>query len=153
SDQLLHSQVPGVGEPSVPLMLGVEILGPYEPTGISQPTTSRSRVFTCYPESEADELPCATRILTDLAHRAFRRPVTDEDMEPILGFYRAGHQAGGFEDGIQKGLMAILASTKFLYRAEPGGAPADLAPGSPYLISDLELAWRLSFFLWSQGPD
>ncbi|MBN1238837.1 MAG: DUF1592 domain-containing protein, partial [Gammaproteobacteria bacterium] len=153
SDQLLHSQTPGVGEPSVPLMLGVEIIGPYEPTGISESTVSRERIFICRPETEADELPCAEKILSNLAHRAFRRPVSDEDLEPILDFYRAGRESGDFENGIQKGLMAILASTKFLYRAEPDGPPEDLAPGSPYLISDLELAWRLSFFLWSQGPD
>src|SRR5690606_21569063 len=72
---------------------------------------------------------------------------------PIPGSAAAGHRAGGSADGVQKGLMAIRPRPKSLSRAGPGGAPADLAPGSPYLISDLELAWRLSFFLWSQGPD
>jgi hypothetical protein len=70
-----------------------------------------------------------------------------------MGFYEAGSEAGGFEAGIQKGLMAILASTRFLYRAQPGAAPEDLPPGANYPITDLELAWRLAFFLWSQGPD
>jgi hypothetical protein len=72
---------------------------------------------------------------------------------PLLAFYRQGRTERDFDTGIQKGLMAILASTKFLYRAEPGAPPADLKPGSAYAVNDLELAWRLSFFLWSQGPD
>ncbi|HSC13543.1 MAG TPA: DUF1592 domain-containing protein, partial [Gammaproteobacteria bacterium] len=80
-------------------------------------------------------------------------PVTSDDVAPALEFYSQGRAEGDFETGIQKGLMAILASTKFLYRAEPGAPPATLEHGSGYAVSDLELAWRLSFFLWSQGPD
>src|SRR5690606_17975597 len=109
-------------------------------------------IFGCYPETAAEELPCAKQILTELARRAFRRPVTDADLEPLLAFYRAGRKAGGFETGIQQGLMAILSSTKFLYRveSEPG---SDLEPGDVYPIDDIELASRLAFFLWSSGPD
>ena len=155
-DYLLQSLVPGEGVPDVPRLYGLEIIGPYEPTGIAEPTESRARIFTCYPQAEsaaAAEQACAAEILTNLSRRAFRRPVTSEDVAPALEFYAQGHAEGGFETGIQKGLMAILASTKFLYRAEPGAPPVNLEAGSEYAITDLELAWRLSFFLWSQGPD
>lgn len=152
-DYLLEAITPGEGVPDVPRLFGIEIIGPFAPVGIGGTTESRDRIFLCYPTTVAEELPCATEILTNLARRAFRRPVDDADLEPILEFYSSGSASGGFEAGIQKGLMAILASTKFLYRAEPGDLPPDLAPGESYPISDLELAWRLSFFLWSQGPD
>ncbi len=153
SDYELHSMIPGEGVPDVPRMLGVEVIGPYDPSGFSEPTQSRERIFTCYPDTEAEQLPCAKRILSDLAREAFRRPVSDADLEPLLAFYRAGVEDGGFETGIQKGIMGILASTKFLYRASPGEPPDDVAPGEPFPLSDLELAWRLAFFLWSRGPD
>ena len=152
-DYLLQSLVPGEGVPDVPRLYGLDIIGPYEPTGIAEPTESRARIFSCYPQAESEERSCATQILTNLARGAYRRPVTNDDVEPALAFYEEGRAEGGFETGIQKGLMSILASTKFLFRAEPGAPPADLPPGSEYAISDLELAWRLSFFLWSQGPD
>jgi hypothetical protein len=152
-DYLLQSLVPGEGVPDVPRLYGLDIIGPYDPTGIAEATESRARIFSCYPQNEAEEQPCATEILTTLSRGAFRRPVTSEDVAPALRFYAEGRAEGDFETGIQKGLMAILASTKFLYRAEPGAPPANLEPGSEYAISDLELAWRLSFFLWSQGPD
>lgn len=151
SDYDLHSMIPGEGIPDVPRMLGVEIIGPYDPSGLSQPTESRKRIFTCYPESEADEQPCAERILTRLARKAFRRPVDDADLAPLLAFYRTGRDEGGFEIGIQRALMAMLASTKFLYRTEL--PTTDASPGDAYPIDDIELAWRLAFFLWSQGPD
>lgn len=153
SDYLLESFIPGEGIPDVPRILGLEIVGPYDASGISGPTRSRERIFICYPETAAQERPCAERILTRLARLAFRRPVTDADMASVLGFYESGHAANGFEGGIQRGLFAILSSTKFLYRAEPGGAPEGLGPGDSYPIGDLELAWRLAFFLWSAGPD
>jgi hypothetical protein len=152
-DYLLQSLVPGEGVPDVPRLYGMEIIGPYEPTGIAEPTESRTRIFSCYPQSESEEQACATQILTNLSRGAFRRPVTNDDIAPALEFYAQGRAEGGFETGIQKGLMSILASTSFLYRAEPGSPPANLPAGSEYAISDLELAWRLSFFLWSQGPD
>jgi len=152
-DYLLQSLVPGEGVPDIPRLFGMEIIGPYEPTGIAQPTESRARIFSCYPQSASAEQACATQILTSLARGAFRRPVTGDDVAPALEFYAQGRAEGDFETGIQKGLMAILASTKFLYRAEPGAPPANIEPGSKHAVSDLELAWRLSFFLWSQGPD
>src|SRR5690606_10413517 len=132
SDYLLQALKPGIGVPDVPRMHGIEIIGPYGPNGISEPTESRKRIFTCYPRGDADRQPCAEQILTSLATRAFRRPVTEQDLKPIFAFYESGLAEGGFETGIQKGLMAILASTKFLYRSPPGGVPQDLAPGTPY---------------------
>jgi hypothetical protein len=152
-DYLLQSLVPGEGVPDVPRLYGLEIIGPFDPTGIAEPTESRARIFSCYPQDESEEQPCASEILTNLARGAFRRPVTQDDLTAALAFYAEGHQEGGFETGIQKGLMAILASTHFLYRADPSAPPAELEPGSEYAIDDLELAWRLSFFIWSQGPD
>ena len=153
SDYLLESFIPGEGIPDVPRILGLEIVGPYGASGISGPTRSRERIFICYPETAEQERPCAERILTRLARLAFRRPVTDADMASVLGFYESGSETDGFEGGIQMGLLAILSSTNFLYRIEPGGPPEGLAPGDSYAISDLELAWRLAFFLWSTGPD
>jgi hypothetical protein len=153
SDHRLQAFVPGEGIPDVPILHGVEVVGPYEPTGISEPTRTRERIFVCYPENEQQEAGCAERILTRLAGLAFRRPVGDADMEPVLAFYRAGREAGGFEAGVQRGLLAILSSTKFLYRGEPDGPPTNVAPGEAYAITDVELASRLAFFLWSEGPD
>src|SRR5690606_35700466 len=150
----LHEYLwPGIGLPVVPRTKGTEIIGPYSPTGMSAATSSRERVFVCQPQSAADELPCARKIVANLASQAFRRPVTDEDLTPLLAFYASGAAEGGFEAGIQKALFATLSSIKFLYRAEPGGPPVDIAPGSAYPISDPELASRLAFFLFSQGPD
>jgi mono/diheme cytochrome c family protein len=125
--------------------------GPINPSSGIGPSPSRDKIFECYPQSTAQELPCATEILSTLARRAFRRPVTDADMEAPMRFYQTGYQEAGFEEGISQGMMAILASPKFLYRAYP--APEGLQPGDVYDISDMELATRLSFFLWSSLPD
>jgi len=114
-------------------------------------TPSRRKIFICRPAGTAEETPCAKRILGRIAREAFRRPVTDEDLAAPLRFYSEARKAGNFDAGIQQGLMAILASPKFLYRAE--AVPANLAPGQSYRVSDLDLASRLAFFLWSQGPD
>jgi hypothetical protein len=133
-----------------PVIPGVEISGPFEVTGVGH-TESRRRVFICRPATAEQEKPCARRILTRLATLAFRRPVTDADLTPLMAFYELGRQAGDFDAGIESGLTAILASTKFLYRAEP--MPADAKPGTIYPVDDLSLASRLSFFLWSEGPD
>ena len=152
SDYQLQSFVPGEGIPDVPRMLGVEIVGPYDAAGIGEPTESRRRIFICRPETAQEETPCAKKILTHLATLAFRRPVDDKELQTLLSFYRAGHESGGFEKGIQKGLLAILASTNFLYRVEDN-VPPDVKPGEAYPITDIELASRLAFFLWSEGPD
>lgn len=152
-DYLLEDFVPGEGVPDIPRIAGTEIIGPYNATGIGDSLASRDRIFICRPESEDEALPCARKILSNLARQAFRRPVDEADLAPVLAFYERGVGEGGFETGIQKGLMAVLGSTKFLYRSEPGGPPAGLAPGTAYPIPDSQLAWRLSFFLWSTVPD
>jgi hypothetical protein len=152
SDKLLEPIVPGTGERSIPSIYGVEVVGPYAPTGIAGTTVGRRHVFVCRPEGAEDELPCARKILGNLARQAFRRPVTDADLETLLGFYRDGAAEAGFDAGVQHGLMAILASPKFLFRT-PEAPPPELAPGATYAVSDLELASRLSFFIWGRGPD
>src|SRR5262249_4634508 len=99
----------------------------------------------------AEETPCAKRILGRIARDAFRRPITEQDLAASMRFYDEARKGGNFEAGIQQGIMAILASPKFLYRAEQ--MPADMKPGQSYRITDFDLASRLSFFMWSQGPD
>jgi Protein of unknown function (DUF1592)/Protein of unknown function (DUF1588)/Protein of unknown function (DUF1585)/Protein of unknown function (DUF1595)/Protein of unknown function (DUF1587)/Planctomycete cytochrome C len=133
-----------------PTIPGFDVSGPFNVTGVGD-TESRRRIFICRPASAAEEEPCARRILANLATQAFRRPVTDADLEPPMRFYAMGREAGDFEAGIESGLTSILSSTKFLFRAEP--APAGSGPGSVYRLNDLQLASRLSFFLWSEGPD
>jgi hypothetical protein len=134
----------------IPLIDHVQITGPLNPTG-SGDTPSRRRIFVCTPANPQDEVPCAKKILGTLARRAYRRPVTDVDMETLLNFYQAGKNQGNFESGIENALRLILASPKFLFRSEPD--PARVAAGSIYPVSDLDLASRLSFFLWSSIPD
>ncbi len=134
----------------VPNIPGVDISGPFNVTGLSE-TESRKRIFICHPASAADEAPCARRILAHLAEQAFRRPVTDEDMKAPMEFYADGRQSGDFDAGIESGLTAILSSTKFLFRSDP--VPQQAAPGSVVPVAGLALASRLSFLMWSQGPD
>jgi len=134
----------------LPLIERVQIAGPFQPTGPGA-TPSRQRIFSCRPATAADELPCARKILSILAHRAYRRPLTDKDVELLLTFYQKGRNQGNFDNGIETALRLILADPKFLFRYEPD--PANLKPGDSYRLSDLELASRLSFFLWSSIPD
>ena len=135
------------GDPSVEM---VTIAGPYSSRAASD-TPSRRKVFTCRPRTTADEDTCARTIVSTLARRAYRRPVNDRDVEMVLRFYRDGRADGGFEAGIQQALRRILASPSFLFRIEQ--PPAGVAPGAAYRISDVDLASRLSFFLWSSIPD
>lgn len=141
---------PSGGMTGVPGIERLDIMGPFKATGPGD-TPSRRRIFVCHPVKESDELPCARKVLTNLTSRAFRHPATTADLETPLSFYQEGRNKGGFERGIQNALTYILASPKFLYRAEKD--PAGLASGSTYRINDLELASRLSFFLWSSVPD
>jgi mono/diheme cytochrome c family protein len=127
-----------------------EISGPYNATGVSE-TESRQKVFVCRPLTPADELPCATRIMTALAGRAYRRPASPEDLEGLMSFYDKGRKAGNFESGIRMSLQALLASPKFVFRFER--APASVKPGQTYRVSDVDLASRLSYFLWNTMPD
>jgi mono/diheme cytochrome c family protein len=135
------------GDPAVAEVL---IGGPHEAVRTDE-TPSRRKVFVCRPKDRAAEEPCAKNILSTLARRAYRRPVTEEDVRTLLAFYKTGQAEGGFDVGIQRGLERILAGPSFLFRIER--QPANLAPGTVYRLSDLELASRLSFFLWSSIPD
>jgi len=135
----------------LPAVDRVTIAGPLHATGPGD-TPSRRLIFTCRPTTHADELPCAKKIIATLARRAYRRPVTDNDLETLLGFYQKGRNEGGtFDSGIEAAIQLILASPEFLFRFEPD--PPALAAGAAYHLSDLELASRLSFFLWSTVPD
>ena len=134
----------------IPLIDHVQITGPFDATGAGD-TPSRRRIFVCRPASDSDETPCAKQILSKLARRAYRGPVSDKDLETLLSFYQSGRNHSNFDYGIENALRLILASPKFVFRAEPD--PADVAPGSVYRVSDFELASRLSFFLWSSIPD
>jgi len=128
---------------------GIEVEGPFESVGLSM-SESRSRIFVCQPQEAAEEQPCAERIVRNLATQAFRRPVTDEDLDWLMPFYEAGRQEeGGFDAGVTELVTAVLSSPDFLYRAIRSAAEPDAARE----LDDLELASRLSFFLWSQGPD
>jgi mono/diheme cytochrome c family protein len=134
----------------LPHVLSVSIDGPFNAAG-SGDTPSRERIFVCHPAAAKDELPCAKKIITTLARRAYRRPITDNDLETLLNFYQSGKNSGTFETGIEMALRRILASPQFVYRFERD--PANIAPDTLYRISDLEMASRLSFFLWSSLPD
>jgi len=149
-DEMLHGFVPNGGNLMSPRIQTVEIDGPFNITGIAQ-TPSRKAIFTCRPGEGIEADACAERILTDLARRAFRRPVSEADMAGPLAFYKMGYEESGFDAGIQKGIMAILASPKFLYRSQT--PPETLQAGDSFRISDQTLASRLSFFLWSAPPD
>ena len=135
---------------SNPALDRVEISGPFVVDGPGV-TPTRRRVFTCTATTAGDELPCATEILSTLARRAFRRPVTDGDVRTLLSFFEAGRSGGSFDEGIGFALERLLADPEFLYRIE--NDPVDGAPGSIYALRDIELASRLSFFLWSSMPD
>ena len=128
----------------------LRIQGPFKPTR-PEDSPSIRKVFTCHPANETQENACAKEILTTLMRRAYRRPVTAADWEWVQGFYQEGRREGTFRDGIELGLRRILASPPFLVRAER--EPANITAGQPYRITDLELASRLSFLIWSSIPD
>ena len=140
----------------MPRLRTVSIDGPYNVFGLSE-GPSRHRLFVCHPGASAananpDETSCATKILTNLARHAYRRPVTSADVEAPVSFYKKSRQSGGsFDDGIRAGVARVLSSPYFLYRIEKD--PAGAAPGVAHPVSDVELASRLSFFLWSSIPD
>jgi len=134
----------------LPSVASVTIAGPYNVTGPGD-TPSRRRMFVCQPAASQDELPCAERILRNLVRRAYRRPATAGDIARLLPFYETGRTQGGFDKGIQKALERLLVSPQFLFRIET--EPEGATPGTVYPISGLELASRLSFFIWSSIPD
>ncbi len=137
-----HLSLPGVSD--------VWIKGPLTVAGAGH-TANRERIFVCVPDQPSEEEPCARTILSTLARRAYRRPVSDHDVSTLMSLYTEGRAEGHFEAGIQRGVRGILANPNFLFRIEKD--PDDLPPNQVYQISDLELASRLSFFLWSSIPD
>jgi mono/diheme cytochrome c family protein len=133
-----------------PAVAAVTIRGPYNGKGPGD-TPSRERIFTCHPTNETDQAPCAKQILSTLTRRAYRRPVTDQDLAALLPFYEKGRKERDFDLGIQTALERLLVSPQFLYRIERD--PAGALPGAAHPVSDLELASRMSFFIWSSIPD
>ncbi|HLH96361.1 MAG TPA: DUF1592 domain-containing protein [Xanthobacteraceae bacterium] len=128
----------------------ITVVGPFDVQGPGS-TESRDKIFICHPDDPSGEQACAEKILGNLAHRAYRRPIVAEDLPPLMALYRQGAKTGGFEAGIRLALQKILVSPEFIFRLEldPPGA----APGSVHPVSDVELASRISFFLWSSMPD
>ena len=135
---------------ATPALYSVSITGPYEPDGPGD-SPSRRRLFTCTPAGGGEEDACAKEILTTLTRRAYRRPVAEQDLARPMEFFRQARANGGFDAGIEMALSAVLVSPEFLFRVERD--PKGIAAGTAYRLSDVELASRLSFFLWSSIPD
>ncbi|HEX6999119.1 MAG TPA: DUF1592 domain-containing protein [Gammaproteobacteria bacterium] len=146
SDERIRTISLAGGQERIQAAHALQIRGPLEVTGLSD-SPSRKKIFTCRPAEASGGRRCAAEIVTRLAERAFRRPVTSDEVDAIMAFYDAGAREGGFEIGVRDALAAILASPHFLYRAESGAGDGVVA------LTDLELASRLSFFLWSGLPD
>ena len=140
----------GVGITTLPHLREFAVSGPFKVTGISE-TPSRRKIFTCRPTTAPEEATCANDIIRKLATQAYRGPLTTMDMDGLKQFYTQGRKDGDFESGIRMALQAILASPRFLFRLEE--APATVRAGQNYRITDLDLATRLSFFIWGSGPD
>jgi hypothetical protein len=136
--------------PIDPIISKIDITGPYNGV-VSRDSASRRHIFVCYPENAAAEQACARKIVSKLAARAYRRPAAAADIDPLMTAYDDGAKRAGFEAGVETALEAVLASPKFLFRIERD--PVGAIGGAPYRVSDLELASRLSFFLWSSIPD
>ena len=150
-EPFLRTTLDPVNEAGLPHIDQVTIAGPYNATGPGD-TPSRHTIFVCRPANSSEEVGCAKKILGTLARRAYRRPITPTDMETLLSFYQSGrNQAGNFDAGIERALRLILSSPEFVFRFERD--PSTVAEGASYRIDDLELASRLSFFLWSSIPD
>jgi mono/diheme cytochrome c family protein len=147
SDERVRTIAIEGGQERIQAAHALQIRGPLSVTGLSA-SPSRSKIFVCLPKTSREEWPCANRIVESLARRAFHRPVTAEDVNPLMAFYKSGSATGGFEGGVRDALSAVLASPHFLYRAESGAGT-----GATRTLTDLELASRLSFFLWSSLPD
>ena len=140
----------GGGITTLPHLRDIVVTGPVKVTGISE-SESRARIFTCRPINASEEEPCAREIIERLASQAYRRPVVENELEGLMWFYEQGSIEGGFERGVRDALEAVLASPFFTLRLER--APENVGPGDIYPIGDLDLASRLSFFLWGTPPD
>lgn len=141
---------PGTSDQQQPALSKVEIDGPHG-AAVRDDTPSRQRIFVCRPASDAAAAGCAKTIVSTLARRAYRRPVTDADVQLLLQFYEQGRTGAGFDRGIEAAITRMLVSPSFLFRIHED--PANVPAGSAYRVSDLDLASRLSFFLWSSIPD
>ncbi|HIF07903.1 MAG TPA: DUF1592 domain-containing protein, partial [Gemmatimonadetes bacterium] len=142
--------VSGYGVTALAHLKDLVINGPHDATGVSE-TPSRRKIFSCRPTTSDEARPCAEEIITRLASQAFRRPVTQNELENLMLFFEEGGEPGGFEVGIRTAIQAILASPDFVFRLET--RPRDVEPGESYRISDRDLASRLSFSLWARPPD
>ena len=140
----------GSGITTLPHMRDLVIKGPMRTTGVSA-TASRQKIFTCRPTSTTDERPCARRIITRLAGEAYRRPLGANEIDRLMPFYESGAARGGFKNGVRAALEAVLASPHFIFRLER--APSDARAGGTYRVADVDLASRLSFFIWGLPPD
>ena len=138
------------GTTSPPHLMHLTVEGPYDPVGVSE-SAVRSRIFTCRPTAPEEEIPCAEEIVARLGGDAYGQELSDAQLEELMAFYRMGAGDGGFELGIRTALEAILASPDFLFRIE--SAPDDVDPGDSYKLADVDLATRLSLFLWGTNPD
>jgi hypothetical protein len=138
------------GLTSLPHLHDLAISGPLNVTSVGD-SPSRRRIFTCHPATAREELPCAKKIVSALVRQAYRRPVADADLEELMGLYQTARNKGNFDSGVRMALQAIIAHPEFVFRFER--PPASAAPGTNYRIADLELASRLSYFLWSSAPD
>lgn len=145
----LSPLTPGSGLNAITLN-SFEVLGPFNPAGLSA-TPARKRIFSCYPNSSDEEAACAREVIGTVARKAYRGPVAQEDLERLFNVYEGTRVREGFDMGIRRALTAVIASPRFLYRLE--SAPVDAEPGSIHALSDLQLASRLAFFLWSSMPD
>jgi hypothetical protein len=146
SEERFPSDPPEGGEERLAFLSALQVRGPMKIDGFRD-SPARARIFVCQPSQPSEETACSRKIIRQLAQRAFRRPVTEAMLQPLLGFYESGYKTGGFEAGVRDALAAILASPYFLYRIESGGA------GEAYTLNDVELASRVSFFLWGSIPD
>ena len=145
-----HAGRGAAGTTGLPHLKELTIAGPYDAAGASD-NPVRERIFTCRPATPAEARPCAERIIRPIATRAYRRPVDATDVGDLLRFYDQGEKQGGFEAGVRNMIEAVLSSPSFVFRLER--EPAEVAPGTSYRVSDLDLASRLSFFLWGTVPD
>ena len=142
------------GFTTLPHLRDLAIRGPYDPTGVSE-TPSRQKIFTCRPSAPSEELTCAQAIISRLATEAYRRPLTADNLDALMSLYEAGTTAGGFESGVRMALEGILASPHFIFRFEesPARVDGETTAAESFALDDLDLASRLSFFLWAAGPD
>jgi mono/diheme cytochrome c family protein len=140
-----------LNKPDNPLMISSLLIGGPHHGRVSPESPSRRRLFVCHPGDSGEEIACATKILTTLARRAYRRAPTDDDTQTLVRFYQTARTRGDFDAGIRAGIERVLLSPDFLFRIETD--PAGAAPGAAYSLPDIQLASRLSFFLWSSIPD